>query len=104
MQSQLNENQLNGIVSVEPTQEHQVESAGIYRTGKCDQKSMATVLDSLVHDDQQPRREDSRGFSMEVEHKVERRLALRFQEIAKLLLENHSLSLKERWGRLEASR
>ena len=58
VQSQLNANQLSGSVSVEPTDEHQRESAGIDRTGKSDQKSMATVLDSLVYDDQQPRRED----------------------------------------------
>ena len=103
MQSQLNENQLSGSVSVEPTDEHHVENAGIYRKGKCDQKSMATVLNSWVHDYQQPRSEDSRGFSMEVEEKVERRIALRFTEIAKQLLENRSLSRKERWSRLEAS-
>ena len=62
------------------------------------------MLHSWVRDDQQPRREDSSGFSMEVEQKVERRIALRFPEIAKLLLENRSLSQKERWIRLEASR
>ena len=95
-QSRLSESQLIGNVSVEPTDGHQLESAGFYRTGKCDQKSMATVLDSLVHDDQQPRREDFRGFSMEVEQKVERRIASRFPEIAKLLLENGSLSRKEK--------
>ena len=103
VQSQLNENQLSGSVSVEPTDEHHVKNAGIYRTGKCDQKSMATVLNSWVHDYQQPRSEDSREFSMEVEEKVERRIELRFPEIAKQLLENRSLSRKERWSRLEAS-
>ena len=103
VQSQLNESQLNGIVFVEPTDEHQVESAGIYRTGKADQKSKATVLHSWVCDDQQPRREDSSGFSMAVEQKAERSIASRYPEIAKLLLENRSLSRKERWSRLEAS-
>ena len=49
-------------LSVEPTDEHQEDSAGIHRTGKSDQKSMATVLHSWVLDDQQPRREDSRVF------------------------------------------
>ena len=83
MQSQLNESQLSCSVSVEPTDDHQRESAGIDRTGKFDQKSMATVLYSLVHDDQQPRREDSRRFSMEVEQKVERRIASRFPKIEK---------------------
>ena len=104
MQSQLNESQPNGSVSVEPTDEHQGESAGVHRSGKPNQKSMAKVLDSLVDDDQKPRREDFRGFSMEVEQKVERRIALRFPEIAKLLLENRSLSRKEKWGRLESLR
>ena len=103
VQSQLNESQLNGSVLVEPTDEHQEEIAGIDRTGKYDQKSMTTVLHSWVHDDQQPRRLDPSGFSMEVEQKVERRIASRFPEIAKLLLENRSLSQKERWSRLEAS-
>ena len=102
VQSQLSESQLNGSVSVEPMDEYQGGSAGVDRTGKSDQKSMATVLDSLVRDDQQPRREDSRGFSMEVDQKVER-IASRFPEIAKLLLVNRSLSRKERWSRLEAS-
>ena len=63
---------------------------------------MATVLHSWVHDDQQPRSEESSIFSMEVEQKVERRIASRFREIAKLLMENKSLSWKERWSRLEA--
>ena len=103
VQSQLSESQLNSSVSVEPTDEHQVESAGFYRTGKSDQKSMATVLQRWVHDEQQPRRDDSRRFSMEVEQKVERRIVSRFPEIAKLLLENRSLSRKEKWSRLEAT-
>ena len=104
VQSQLNESQLIGCVLVKPTDEHQGENAGIVRTGKFDQKSMATVLHNWDHDDQQPRREDSSGFLMAVEQKVERRIASRFTEIAKLLLENRSLSRKERWSRLEASR
>ena len=103
VQSQLNESQLNGSDSVEPKDEHQVDSAGVDRIGKYYQKSMAKVLHSRVHDDQQPRREDSRRFSMEVEQKVERRIASRFPEIARLLLENRALSRKERWSRLEAS-
>ena len=94
VQSQLNESQLNGSVLVEPTDEHQRESAGIDDTGKFDQKSMAKVLQSCVHDDQQPRREDSSGFSMEVGQEVEKRIASRFPEIAKLFLENQSLSRK----------
>ena len=102
VQSQLNESKLSDSVSVEPTDEDQGESAGVYRTGKSDQKSAATVLQSWVHDDQQPRREESSGFLMEVEQKVER-IATRFPEIAKLLLENRSLIRKERWSRLEAS-
>ena len=64
---------------------------------------MATVLDSWVHDDQQPRREDTSGLSLEVEQKVEWRVASSFPEIAKPLLENRSWSRKERWSRLEAS-
>ena len=103
VQSQLSESQLNSSVLVEPTDEHQRESAGVNRTGKSNQNSMATVLHSCVHDDQQPRREDYCGFSMEVEQKVERRIASRFPEIAMLLLKNRSLSRKERWSRLEAS-
>ena len=103
VQSQLNESRLNDGVVVEPTDEHQGENAGVDRTGKCDQKSMAKVLHSRVHDDQQPRREDSRRFSLEVEQKVDRRIASRFPEIARLLLENQSLSRKERRSRLEAS-
>ena len=103
VQSQLNEIQLNSSVSVEPMDEHQGDSAGADRTGQYYQKSMATGLSDWVHDDQQPRREDSRGFSMEVEQKVEKRIASRFPEIAKLLLEKRSLSRKERWSRLEAS-
>ena len=104
VQSQLNENQLICSVAVEPTDEHQGQNAGIGRTGKLDQKSMATVLHSWVHDDQQPRREDFSGFLMDVEHKVERRIASRFPEIARLFLDYQSLSRKERWSRLEASR
>ena len=103
VQSQLSESQLNGSVPVEPTDEHQGDSAAIDRTGKSDQKSLATVLHSWVYDDQQSRREDSSGFSMEVEQKVERRIASRFPEIARLLLENRALSRKEKWSRLEAS-
>ena len=102
VQSQLNEIQLNSSVSVKPMDEHQGDSAGADRTGQYYQKSMATGLSDWVHDDQQPRREDSRGFSMEVDQKVER-IASRFPEIAKLLLVNRSLSRKERWSRLEAS-
>ena len=102
VQSKLSESQLNCSVPVEPTDEHQGDSAAIDRTGKSDQKSLATVLHSWVYDDQQSRREDSSGFSMEVEQKVERRTASRFPEIAKLLLENRSLSRKK-WSRLEAS-
>ena len=104
VQSQLNESQPNGSVLVKPTDRHQGERAGIDRTGKCDQKSMATVLHSWADDYQQPRREDSRRFSMEVEQKVERRIASRYPEIARMLLENRSLSRKEKWSRLEASR
>ena len=103
VQSQLNESNLNSSVSVEPMDEHQVESAGIYRTGNCGQKSTAKVLHSRVHDYQQPRREDTRVFSMDVKQKVERRITSRFPEIARILLENRSLSQKERWSRLEAS-
>ena len=103
VQSQLNESQLNGSVLVKPTDGRQGDSAGVDRTGKCDQKSKATVLHNWVHDDQQPRMEDSSGFSMEVEQKVERRIASRFPEIAKLLLEKRSLNRKEKWSRLEAS-
>ena len=36
VQSQLIESQLNGSVSVEPTDEHQEDSAGVDRTGKSD--------------------------------------------------------------------
>ena len=103
MQSQLSESQLNSSVSVERTDGHQRESARVNRTGKSDQKSMATVLQRWVHDDQKPRMEDSRRFSMEVEQKVERRILSQFPEIARLLLVNRSLSRKERWSRLEAS-
>ena len=103
VQSQLNENQLNCSVSVEPTDEHQGDSAGVDRTGKYYQKSMATGLSDWVYDDQQPRREDSTVFSLEVEQKLNRRIASRFPEIARLLLENRALSRKERWSRLEAS-
>ena len=103
VESQLHESQLCDSVSVEPMDEHQGDSVGVDGTGKSDQKSMATVLQRWVHDDQKPRREDSRRFSMEVEQKVERRIVSRFPEIAKLLLENQSLSRKERWSRLEAS-
>ena len=66
VQSQLNESQLNGSVSVEPMEEHQGDSAGADRTGQYYQKSMATGLSDWVRDDQQPRMEDSNGFSMEV--------------------------------------
>ena len=104
VQSQLHESQLCDSVLVEPTDEHQRESAGVDRTGKSDQNSMTTVLHSWVHDDQQPRREDSCGFSLEVEQNVERRIASRFPEIAKLLLKNRLLSRREKWNRLEASR
>ena len=104
VQSQLSESQLNSSVLVESTDEHQGDSVGVDGTGKFDQKSMATVLQRWVHDDQQPRREDSNGFSMEVEQKVERRIASRYPEIARMLLENRSLSRKEKWSRLEASR
>ena len=100
-QSQLNESQLNGSVSIKPTDEHEGDSAGIDNTGKFDQKSMATVLHSWVRDDQQPRREDSSGLSMEVEQKMERRIASPIPEIARLLLENRLLRRKERWSRLE---
>ena len=104
VQLQLNESLPNGSVLVKPTDGHQGERAGIDRTGKFDQKSMATVLHSWVHNDQQPRREDSVRFSMAVEQKVDRRIASRFPEIARLMLENRSLSRKERWSHLEASR
>ena len=104
VQSQLHESQLCDSVLVEPTDEHQRESAGVDRTGKSDQNSITTVLHSWVHDDQQPRREDSCGFSVEVEQNVERRIASRFPEIAKLLLKNQLLSRREKWNRLEASR
>ena len=40
---------------------------------------------------------------MEVEQKVERRIASQFPENARLLLENRSLSRKEKGSRLEAS-
>ena len=104
VQSQLNESQLRDSVLVEPTDEHQRESAGVDRTGKSDYNSMTTVLHSWVHDDQQPRREYSCGFSMEVEQKVDRGIASRFPETAKLLLTIRSLSRKERWSRFEALR
>ena len=55
VQSQLTESQLCGCVLIKPTNEHQGKRAGIDRTGKIDQKSMATVLNSWVHDNQQPR-------------------------------------------------
>ena len=103
VQSQLNESQPNSSVLVKPTNGHHGERAGIDRTGKCDQKSMATVLHSWVHNDQQPRREDSGGFSMAVEQKVDRGIASRFPEMAKMLLENRLLSRKEKCSRLEAS-
>ena len=103
VQSQLHESQLCDSVLVEPTDEHQGDSVGVDGTGKSDQKSMATVLQRWVQDDQQPRREDSSLFPMEVEQKVERRNVSRFPEIARLLLVNRSLSRKERWSRLEAS-
>ena len=100
VQSQLSESQLNSSVLVKPTDEHQGDSVGVDGTGKSDHKSMATVLQRWVHDDQKPRGEDSRRFSMEVEQKVERRIVSRFPEIARLLLVNRSLSRKERWSRL----
>ena len=103
VQSQLNENQLNGSVSVEPTDEYQGQSAGIDRTGKYYQKSNAKVLHSWVHNDQQPRREGFGGFSMAVEEKVDRGIASRFPEIAKLLLEKRLLNRKENWSHLGAS-
>ena len=96
VQSQLLESQLCDSVLVEPTDEHQRESAGVDRTGNSDQNSMAKVWHSWVHDDQQPRRKDSSRFSMAVEQNVERRIASRFPEIAKLLLKNRSLSRKEK--------
>ena len=86
VQSQLSESQPNGSVLVKPTDEHQVKCAGVDRTRKSDRNSMTTVLHSLVHDNQQPRREDSSGFLMEVEQKVKRSFTSRFPEIAKLLL------------------
>ena len=103
-QSQLHESQLCDSVFVEPTEEHQRQSAGVVSTWKSDHISMTTVLYSWFRDDQQPRREDSCRFLMQVEQKVERRIASRFTEIAKLLLKKRSLSQKERWSRLEASR
>ena len=90
VQSQLSENQLNSSVCVEPTDDNQEDSAGVDRTGNSYQKSMAKVLYNWVYDDQQPRREDSGGFWMAVEQKVDRESASRFLEIAKLLLENRS--------------
>ena len=95
VQWQLDESRLNDAVSVEPTDEHQMENAEIDRTGESDQKSMAKMLHSRVHGDQQPRRDDSSEFSLEVEQKVERRNASRFPEIARLLLENRSLNGRE---------
>ena len=62
MQLQLSESQLNSCVSVEPTDEHQEDSAGVDRTGKSNHNSMTTVLHSWVRDDQQPRGEDSSEF------------------------------------------
>ena len=103
VQSQLIESLLSGSASVEPTDEHQGQSAGIDGTGKSGHNSMATVFYSWFHDDQQPKKEVSRGFSIEVEQKVERRIASRFPEIARLLLENRSLSWKDMWSCLEAS-
>ena len=96
MQLHLNESQLKGSVLVEPTDEHQRESAGVDRTRKSDHISMTTVLHSWVCDEQQPRREDSSEFLGAVKQKVDRRIASRFPKIAKLLL--------ERWSRLETSR
>ena len=94
VQSQLNESELNGIVFVKPTDEHQGESAGIDRTGKSNHKSMATVFHSWVLDDQHPMREQTSGFLMEAEQNVERRIVSQFPDIARLLLENCSLSRK----------
>ena len=82
VQSQLNEIQPNGSVFVKPTDEHQEENPAVDRTGKSDQKSMATVLHSWDRDDQQPRREDSSKFLSAVEQKVNRGIASRFPEIA----------------------
>ena len=53
VQSQLSESQLNDSVSVEPTDEHQEDSAGVDRKGKTDEKSKAKVLHSWVYDEQQ---------------------------------------------------
>ena len=103
VQSQLIESQLDGSVSVETTDEHQEDSAEVDKTGQFDQRSMATVLHSWVQDDQQPKSEDSSGFLMEVERKVERRFAWQFPEIARLLMEDQYLSRKKRWSRLESS-
>ena len=104
VQSQLSESQPNGSVSVEPTDEHQVKSAGIDRTGKTDRNSMTTALHSWVRDEQQPRRKDSSEFSSPVKQKVDRGIASQIPEIAKPLLENRSMSRKKNWSRLEASR
>ena len=49
---------------------------------------MATMLHCFVHNVQQPRSEDSSGYSMEVEQKVERKFVSQFPESVKLLLEN----------------
>ena len=65
------ESQLSGVVLIELTDEHQREGVGIDRTGSVNQKSIATVLHKLIHDDQQTRREESSGFLMEIEQKVE---------------------------------
>ena len=104
VQLQLSESQLNCSDSVKPTDEHQEDSAEIDRTGKSDQKSMATVLHSWVYENQERRRKDSSEFSSAVKQKVDKGIASRFPEIAKLLLENRSLSRKEKWSRLRASR
>ena len=77
VQSQLDESQLNGSVSVEPTDEHQKESAGVDRTGKSNLNSITTVLHRWVRDEQQPRREDSSDSSTAVNQKVDRGIELR---------------------------
>ena len=65
---------------------------------------MAARLCDWVYDDEQPRRKDFSRFPMKAEQKVERRTASRFHDIAKLLLENRSLSKTEGRSRLEPSR
>ena len=67
MHSQLNKSQLKVGVSLEPTDEHQMQSAGIGRTRKSEPKSIATGLFDCVYDDQQHRRDAISRFSTEVE-------------------------------------